>query len=159
MNKYTAEFADGTKIERTFAKALTHAWKVVYYTTAAGEASQHATKSGMALTKAGAEKSLKLSKLFTVVSVEIVETKDEGKVEQKAKKAPKKAKPAFVKGDLVAITLGENEVAVTARVQKIGRVYGYVNIDGVANLAKVRMADIKPIAPTPVAAEILAEAA
>ncbi len=159
MNKYTAAFSNGTA-ERKFAKPLTHAVSITYFTKSAGEDSARAVKVQFCQShEAALAVVAKFPKRYGIAHSEIVDVVDAGEIVKVAKVKPAKAKPAFVKGDLVAITLGE--AVVIGKLAKLGTKYAYVTVNGALTDIKVDAANVRKVEPSaPIAGEMeLAEAA
>lgn len=132
MNIYSATFADGTTETRAYGKPLTHAWKLTYYVTKDGADSTKYTKAGFSQSRASAEKHGTQPKRLTVVSLEIVDTKDTGAKPSTAKTPakPKTAKP-FVRGEAVTVALAGFDIPAT--VFSVGTKNVKLNIDGAAD--------------------------
>jgi hypothetical protein len=146
ITNYKATFtaSNGAEIvmNRTYAKPLSHAWRVEYT-----KGDNAAVKSGFSGSKEAAEKAAKLPKNCTVTKLDIVEVENIGIVASKAKpKAAKVAKPCAV-GDIVAFDLGTHipslSVQAGGRVAKLGRKYAYVDVSGALEYVKVAFDRIK----------------
>ena len=153
MHSFTATFADGTSSSRTYARTLTHAYRVVFAYTTAPDGAEH-VKIAFAGSLAAAEKAVKLPKRYVVKSFEIVEAVDAGELPAKLKTTKPKKVAAFTEGEAVTLTLGG--VQIEGSIAKIGRAYVFVTISGAIDPVKVAFA---AIINKPAPSDILALAA